>query len=76
MNADGGSDPAKGVTEIVVGTGGASHYRFHEPEPTSTVRLTGRNGVLRLQLSPEEFSWQFLHAPNGEVLDSGSTKCR
>ena len=76
MNADGGSDPARGVTEIVVGTGGASHYRFHEPDPTSTVRLTGQNGVLRLQLSPEAFSWQFLQAPKGEVLDSGSTQCR
>ena len=76
MNADGDAAPAKGLTQIVAGTGGASHYQFHNPEPTSAVRITGRNGVLRLQLLPEAFAWQFLQAPNGEILDSGTTDCR
>lgn len=76
MNADGEADPAKGMTQMVAGTGGASHYKFHNPEPTSAVRITGRPGVLRLQLLPEAFVWQFLQAPDGEILDSGTTECR
>ena len=76
MSADGEADPAKGMTQMVAGTGGASHYKFHNPEPTSAVRITGRNGVLRLQLFPEAFAWQFLQAPDGEILDSGTTECR
>ena len=76
MDASGDADPAKGVTQMVVGTGGASHYTFHSPDPTSAVRIAGRNGVMRLQLFPEAFAWQFLEAPDGEILDSGNTKCR
>jgi hypothetical protein len=74
MNAQGEADP-EGLTEFVVGTGGASHYLFHNPESTSAVRITGRNGVLRLQLTAEAYAWQFMAAPNGEVLDSGETEC-
>ncbi len=70
MNAQGEADP-KGLTEFVVGTGGASHYRFHNPEAASAVRITGRNGVLRLQLTQQAYAWQFMAAPDGEVLDSG-----
>jgi hypothetical protein len=74
MNADGKPDP-RGVTELVAGTGGASHYRFQNPEATSAVRITSRNGVLRLQLTEQGYAWEFLEAPNGEALDSGSGQC-
>jgi Glycosyl hydrolase family 99/Calcineurin-like phosphoesterase len=74
MNADGQAEPT-GVTEFVAGTGGASHYKFHNPERTSVVRITGRNGVLRLQLSEQGYAWQFIAAPNGQVLDSGNAEC-
>jgi hypothetical protein len=74
MDAQGEPDP-EGLTQLVVGTGGASHYRFHNPEPTSAVRITGRNGVLRLKLTEEAYAWQFMAAPDGQVLDSGNTQC-
>ncbi len=54
MNADGEADP-KGLTEFVVGTGGASHYRFQNPEAASAVRITGHNGVLRMQLTQQAY---------------------
>jgi hypothetical protein len=75
MNAQGEADP-EGLTEFVVGTGGASHYRFHNPEAASAIRVTGRNGVLRLQLTEQAYGWQFMAAPDGEVLDSGNTPCQ
>jgi hypothetical protein len=74
MNADGETDP-KGVTQFVAGTGGRSHYKFRTPKPTSKVRITGRDGVLRLQLTDQGYAWEFTAAPKGEVLDSGNRQC-
>jgi hypothetical protein len=74
MNADGKGEP-EGMTQFVVGTGGASHYRFHNPEPTSKFRMTGQNGVLRLQLSEQGYAWEFTVAPTSDVLDSGTSEC-
>jgi acid phosphatase type 7 len=74
MNADGEAD-AKGVTQFVAGTGGRSHYKFRNPEPTSKVRITGRDGVLRLQLTEQTYAWEFTAAPRSEVLDSGNGQC-
>jgi acid phosphatase type 7 len=74
MNADGEADP-EGVVQFVAGTGGASHYKFSNPNPGSKVRITGRNGVLRLQLTEQAYAWEFTAAPRGEVLDSGNGQC-
>jgi hypothetical protein len=74
MNADGEADP-EGVMQFVAGTGGRSHYEFRNPKPTSKVRITGRNGVLRLQLTEQAYAWEFTAAPRGEVLDSGNGQC-
>jgi hypothetical protein len=72
INADGAANP-EGVTQFVAGTGGRSHYKFGTPEPTSKVRITGRDGVLRLQLTKK--GWEFMAAPKGEVLDRGTRRC-
>jgi acid phosphatase type 7 len=74
MNADGEADPA-GLTQFVAGTGGASHYKFRNPEATSKVRITGHDGVLRLELTELGYAWEFTTAPRAEVLDSGSGQC-
>jgi acid phosphatase type 7 len=74
MNADGEAS-SEGVTQFVVGTGGRSHYQFRDPKPTSKVRITGRDGVLRLQLIDRGYAWEFKAAPRGEVLDSGNGQC-
>jgi acid phosphatase type 7 len=74
MNADGEADP-KGVTQFVAGTGGRSHYTFRTPKPTSKVRIAGRDGVLRLQLTEQGYAWEFTAAQKGEVLDNGNGQC-
>jgi Calcineurin-like phosphoesterase/Glycosyl hydrolase family 71 len=75
MNAAGQADP-KGVTEFVAGTGGASHYQFQRnPAAASAIRIAGRNGVLRLQLTEQGYAWEFFAAPDSEVLDSGNAEC-
>jgi hypothetical protein len=75
LNADGDADAENGTTEIVVGTGGASHYRFHLPPPTSVARVQDENGILRLELADGDYSWAFLQAPENRVLDAGSAQC-
>src|SRR5438094_3819622 len=44
------ADPARGIREFVVGTGGASYYIFNTPQPNSELRHTGTFGVWKLTL--------------------------
>ena len=71
----GQADPAKGIREFVVGTGGKSLNSFGTVKANSQVRLSNANGVIKLTLHPDGYDWQFVTAPNGTVADSGSTSC-
>jgi acid phosphatase type 7 len=71
----GGVDPARGVREFVVGTGGKSHYPFGSPLPGSEARNSDSFGVLQLQLRRTGYSWRFLPAQGGSFQDSGSASC-
>jgi hypothetical protein len=66
-----------GIREFVVGTGGKSeHYAFPGPASFSQKLLRADIGILRLELGPDNYKWQFLSAPSGEILDSGEGECR
>jgi hypothetical protein len=69
------ADPAFGIREFVVGTGGRSHYGFDSPEPNSEIRNGTTFGVLKLTLNPSGYSWQFLPVAGGSFSDSGSGTC-
>jgi len=71
----GGVDPARGVREFVVGTGGRSHYPFGSPLPGSQARNSDSFGVLQLQLHPTGYSWRFQAVQGGSFQDSGSASC-
>ena len=66
--------PHRGITELVSGAGGRSHYPV-----ASDRRLAFSNdqqyGALRLRLSPGVARYAFVSAA-GRVLDSGVTRCR
>lgn len=68
-----GSATRGGVREFVVGTGGASHYGFGDPQPQSQKRVSNTFGVLRLVLRPSSYLWKFISV-RGEVLDSGGPR--
>jgi 3',5'-cyclic AMP phosphodiesterase CpdA len=72
----GAFDPVKGIREIVVGTGGKS-LRVFRPTivPTSEVRNSRTYGVLRLDLAPGRYSWQFLPIAGQTFTDRGSDVC-
>jgi hypothetical protein len=75
MDPLGGPDPARGVREIVVATGGASHGQFGSPQPNSEVRDNTTFGALRLRLRAASYSWSFMPINPGGFTDSGSAAC-
>ena len=70
-----GAADSTGVREFVVGTGGASLYSFTGWPALLEVRDNTSYGVLKLDLAPGSYSWQFLPAGGGQFTDSGSTAC-
>jgi 3',5'-cyclic AMP phosphodiesterase CpdA len=76
VDADGRRDPAHGITEFVVGTGGKNHYRMTRPAPpTSAVRNDTTFGVLKLTLRANNYSWQFVPVAGATFTDTGSASC-
>ena len=82
QDPNGFPDPKHGIRAFVVGTGGASHYPFGIPLPTSEVRNADTYGVLVLTLHPQGYDWEFdpVDAGDGQpdgkpFTDSGSTAC-
>jgi hypothetical protein len=75
QNPSGGLDNANGIVEWVVGTGGANHYTFPNIQPNSLVRDNTAFGVLKLTLSPNGWSFQFVAQPGKSFTDSGSGTC-
>jgi hypothetical protein len=69
------ADPARGIREFVVGTGGASHYTFGTIKANSEVRNGTTDGVLKLTLRAGGYDWAFVPASGGTFTDSGSGTC-
>lgn len=76
QDPDGHLDAQDGIREIVVGTGGRSHYPLGMPQPQSEARNSDSFGVLKLTLSPGKYTWEFIPV-NGEdgFHDSGEATC-
>jgi len=70
------ADPATGIRELVVGTGGKSLQGFGTIAANSEVR-SSTYGVLKLTLRQSGYGWQFVRDPtNGSTFtDSGSGAC-
>ena len=75
VDADGRADPEHGMRQLVVGTGGATLYKFGAAaHANSEVRIADHWGVMKLTLHAESYDWEFL-AVDGVVRDSGWTRC-
>ena len=75
QTATGALDNARGIRQFVVGTGGRSHYTFDNPQPNSEVRNNDTYGVIKLQLKPAGFDWEFVPEAGKTFTDSGSDEC-
>jgi hypothetical protein len=71
----GALDPARGIREFIVGTGGKNHYRFVSVQPNSEVRNDVTFGVLELTLRPTGYDWRFVPVAGATFTDSGSGSC-
>lgn len=68
-------DPAYGVREFIVGTGGKS-IQANAPSELPTAEAWGASfGVLFLTLHPDSYDWRFVPTDRGGVRDSGSYPC-
>jgi len=72
--ADGRRDAARGLRAFVVGTGGARLYRIRRIHPLSEFRFRDQWGLLRLQLQPGAYAWEFITVA-GQVRDRGRAHC-
>jgi hypothetical protein len=73
QDPDGRPDPARGIREFLVGTGGATLYNFVTRAPNSEIQVRAF-GVLKLTLNAESYDWQFIDV-NGAVRDGGTGQC-
>jgi hypothetical protein len=72
---DGAADPARGIREFVVGSGGYSHYATGAPVANSVLRNSDTYGVLKLTLHANGYDWQFMPVAGKTFTDSGSATC-
>ena len=75
LDPSGKVDPAGGLRQFVVGTGGASHYGFGAVVAGSEARNSDAFGVLALSLGPAGYEWRFVAVPPGSYSDAGSDSC-
>ncbi len=70
------ADPARGIREFVVGTGGKNHYGFSSTiQPNSEVRNSTAFGVMKFSLDSNSYSWQFVPVAGQSFTDSGTQTC-
>ena len=70
------ADPAHGIRQFTVGTGGAPGYAFQTtPQPNSEMRRTGTDGLLKLTLRATGYDWNFVPVAGQDFSDSGAGSC-
>jgi hypothetical protein len=71
----GAADPARGIREFVVGTGGNSHHSAGLPIPNQETTNDTTFGVLRLMLLQTGYLWRFVPVSGGVFADAGAGAC-
>lgn len=75
MTPAGRVDPAHGIRQFVVGTGGRSHYPVFGGRRGSQVRTSSAFGVLVLRLREDGYGWRFVPEAGKTFSDRGSASC-
>jgi 3',5'-cyclic AMP phosphodiesterase CpdA len=75
QNPQGQLDPARGIREFIVGTGGRNVYSAGTPEANSEVRVEKTVGVIKMTLRASSYDWQFVPEPGKTLTDSGTQRC-
>ncbi len=75
QDAHGVADPARGIREFVVGTGGKNYYPIGAPIANSEVRNAFTFGVIKLTLHPTSYDWEFIPEAGKTFTDAGHGVC-
>jgi hypothetical protein len=76
LDRNGNLDPARGIRQFVVGTGGAFFTGgLNTREAYSEVAQSDTFGVLFLTLHASSYDWRFVPEAGRTFIDSGSTSC-
>jgi hypothetical protein len=76
QDPSGAADPANGIRQFIVGTGGKSlHGLSSNPDPQVEARQSTTYGVLELTLHRTGYSWRFVPESGRTFTDSGSQSC-
>ena len=74
QNPSGAVDPANGITEMIVGTGGINHGSAKVISPNTAVYNNQNWGAMFLTLNSTSVDWQFVNEA-GQTVDSGTRSC-
>ena len=74
QDPDGNADGARGITEMVVGTGGTGLEDFETSAANSIVRSSLAHGVIELTLLPSGWGFRFV-STDGSFSDQGHGTC-
>lgn len=74
-DADSKADPARGIRQFVVGTGGRNLYKWEHRDVDSEVRNNQTFGVFKMTLHPKGYDWEFIPVEGESFRDSGSATC-
>ena len=69
------ADAARGIRQFVAGTGGRSHYTFGTPIANTEAYNTDTDGVLKLTLFADSYTWEFIPVAGKTYTDSGTGSC-
>ncbi len=75
QNPWGVADPARGIVQFVVGTGGGPLRPLESVRANSVVASTDTFGVLKLTMRADGYDWEFVPAAGGVFTDTGSESC-
>lgn len=76
QNPDGELDPKRGIRQFIVGTGGAPLNKPPEKRAAhSEIFDSSTWGVIRFELRPDSYAWEFFPVEGGTFHDSGEAKC-
>jgi acid phosphatase type 7 len=74
QDPDGRLDPARGIRQITVGTGGGALYT-PVTSAANTEAIGIAYGVIKLTLSDNGYHWEFLPIPGSSFVDAGVGQC-
>ena len=69
------ADPARGIREFVVGSGGRGYYTFGAPIANTEAHNYDTFGILKLTLYAESYTWEFIPVAAKTFTDVGSGSC-